>query len=250
MPHCPFCDRNHNSRRGEHVIPKWIAREFPDIKWDITNLLTNYNRIGAKNHIHILTQRPCSACNNGWMAKLENLAKPVLLPLIHGKPSTLSIKDQIIIATWFFKTAVMYDLHSEIHAPRPRYFEDDEHHELKSTLSFNHTYRVFIGKYTGDDFFTIQEDHSGITVAHRSDLKPLGDTVRVYAVTLLVKHLVLQIFCAKIPNDVAFYIRDYRSFYIQIVQPHAVMWPPPQNFDDMLLYKFINRWSETPPPPP
>ena len=249
MPHCPFCDRDHSSRRGEHVIPKWIAKEFPDIKWDLTNRLTQYNRKGEK-YIHILTPRPCSSCNTTWMSDLEKLAKPILLPLIHGIPTTLSIKDQIIIATWFVKTAMTYDLHSESQAPRPRYFEDTEHREFKSNLSFHPSYRVFIGKYTGDAMFTIQEDHSGVSVAHRSDLKPLGDTVRVYALTLLVKHLVLQIFCAKIPNDLTFYIRDYRRFYIELVQPHAVRWPPSQYFDDLLLDKFIDRWSEEPPPPP
>jgi hypothetical protein len=42
----------------------------------------------------------CRDCNNGWMREIENLAKPIMTPLILGKPGRIWPRDQQIIATW------------------------------------------------------------------------------------------------------------------------------------------------------
>ncbi|MCA1614295.1 MAG: hypothetical protein LC800_09195, partial [Acidobacteria bacterium] len=203
-------------------------------------------------YIPILTQRPCGTCNSGWMSELEKLAMPILLPLFHGTRSTLDLREQTIVALWFFKTAVTYDLHSEIRAPRPAYFDEAECRQLKTTLSFNPSYMVYLGKYTGNRFFTIQEDHSGVSVVHRNNLQPTGDPVRAYALTLLIKHLVLQIFCTKADlTSVPFYKRDWSPFYVELAAlPVSVRWPPLRNLNDALIEQFIFRWSESPPMPP
>ncbi|MBC7912426.1 MAG: hypothetical protein H7Y30_18105 [Pyrinomonadaceae bacterium] len=187
------------------------------------------------------------------MSELEKMSIPVLLPIIHGTPVTLSLPEQVIVATWFFKTAVMYDLHSERQAPRPLYFEDYEHRQLRDTLSMNPFYAIYLGKYTGEQFFIIQEDHSDLVFAKRSDLQPLGDSVRVYSLTLAIKHLVLQIFCAKttLLSTVPLYARDWSAFYVQLATlPFRVDWPPPLNLDDSLIEHFIHRWSDIPSLPP
>ncbi len=194
------------------------------------------------------------------MHELEDAASPILIPLIHGQPATLSVHDQLTIRTWFFMKAVMYDLHSEREKPhprspegkkpRPRYFENGEHRALMSTLFMHPAYMVFIGRYKGNQHGVIQEDHSGVSVGKRDDLKPLGDPVRGYAVTFMIEHLVLQIFCAKVDPALPFYLRDFRPFYAEIGRsPDAVRWPPPRDFNDALLDKFINRWSEDAPLP-
>jgi hypothetical protein len=50
-------------------------------------------------------------CNSGWMKEIEDKAKPILVPLIEGKRSLLSLDDQITIATW----AVLKSIVSEYH---------------------------------------------------------------------------------------------------------------------------------------
>jgi hypothetical protein len=37
------------------------------------------------------------------MSDLENVSKPVIAPLIHGVPAVLDLREQMTIATWFFK---------------------------------------------------------------------------------------------------------------------------------------------------
>lgn len=42
----------------------------------------------------------CKKCNNGWMSQLEDLAKPILTPLIVGEPIVLNRDQQRIVAEW------------------------------------------------------------------------------------------------------------------------------------------------------
>jgi hypothetical protein len=147
---------------------------------------------------------------------------------------------------------MIYDLDAEKRAPRPRYFENDELRAFKATLSFYPTYMFFIGAYNGSEAGIFQEDHSGFTIAYQNDLIPLGDPVRVYALTLVIKHLVLQICCAKtIPAIGHFYMKDFRALCTQIgAVPNDVQWPPLYAFGDELIDEFIHRWSDVPPSPP
>ena len=249
MPECPFCLRKHKTRRGEHVLPKWMAEEFPDSIWALENRLTRYVRKSTK-YIHITTNQPCADCNSGWMSDLERLAKPVLVPLMHGTPSTLDIREQLIIAVWFIKTAMTYDLHSEQFAPRPRYFEINEHRALMSSLAFNPIYQFYLGAYGGPQPGLIQEDHFGVSVAEADSLKPLGEPVRAYSLTLMIKHLVLQVFCAKnVDPNLPMHMRPFTGFSIQITSGSPVNWPPQRVFGDNSIEEFIYRWSRIPNTP-
>lgn len=225
-----------------------MSREFHTDVWQMEDRLTKYVR-KTKKYIHIVTPEPCSRCNNEWLSDLEKMAQLILVPFMHGKPSILTIGDQVIIARWFFKTALMYDLHAEKQAPRPRYFEDDEYTTFKAGLSFRPSYIFFIGPYGGNQPSIIQEDHSGVSVAYRDDLKPLGDPVRAYALTLVVDHLVLQVFCAKVDESIGtFRMRDFTPVSTQIaISANDVRWPPAYSIGDNLIDKFIHRWSDFPP---
>lgn len=259
FPICTFCGKNDAKPSKEHIIPKWMSREFPDSTWELTNRLTKYVRKSTK-YVHLIARYPCMNCNSGWMSDLEQLASPILIPLMHGQPATLSVHDQVTIRTWFFMKTVMFDLHSaveklhprhpEAKKPRPRYFENEELASLKSTLSVHPAYMVFIGRYKNKGRGIYQEDHSGVSVADANDLEPLSDPVRGYAFTFTIEHLVLQSFCAKIDPNLPFYLRDFRLFYAEIGRSSdAVRWPPPREFNDPLLDKFVYRWSEERPLP-
>lgn len=54
----------------------------------------------------------CQKCNNGWMSRLEGQhggVRPVLEPLVRGKPITLSRADQELLMRWIVKTAVVWE---------------------------------------------------------------------------------------------------------------------------------------------
>ncbi|MCD1643084.1 hypothetical protein [Aurantimonas coralicida] len=49
----------------------------------------------------------CEQCNNGWMSRLEVRARPILTPLILGEECVISTGDQVVIASWIAKTAMV-----------------------------------------------------------------------------------------------------------------------------------------------
>jgi hypothetical protein len=48
----------------------------------------------------------CAHCNNGWMSRLQEAAKPILIPLLQGKPSTLNRSRQQIVSAWSAMTVI------------------------------------------------------------------------------------------------------------------------------------------------
>jgi hypothetical protein len=42
----------------------------------------------------------CQSCNNGWMSRLENATKPILLKLTQGEPTALDREQQTLLAQW------------------------------------------------------------------------------------------------------------------------------------------------------
>jgi hypothetical protein len=51
----------------------------------------------------------CYDCQHGWMADLEELAKPVLIPMIEGRGRTLYENGRETVAAWAIKTAMSFE---------------------------------------------------------------------------------------------------------------------------------------------
>ena len=108
---CIFCGR-HGPFSREHVIPEWAAR------------LLSVGRLSVEPRRMGVSMRPwatvgtfghtvnsvCARCNNGWMAELEGLAKPVLARLIRPNgPVELSQDKQAFLTAWLWKLAIVHE---------------------------------------------------------------------------------------------------------------------------------------------
>jgi hypothetical protein len=51
----------------------------------------------------------CEDCNNGWMSRIENEAKPILVKMLKGKSFVLDKKSQAKLATWALKTMLVFN---------------------------------------------------------------------------------------------------------------------------------------------
>ena len=76
----------HKERQGDNPIREWM-KSVPDLKCNAA----------------------CEECNQGWMSKLEDRAKPVLTPLIQGTPTRLEPHVLETICFWALKTILMVD---------------------------------------------------------------------------------------------------------------------------------------------
>lgn len=113
---CIFCDKDHTDGHklsGEHLWPQWIKKILPiGPENRHSSLPISYGRVGDAVFIEPdYIQRtgnaagrkikvPCTQCNNGWMSRIENEARPILTPLIVGDNATISTEDQKKIAAW------------------------------------------------------------------------------------------------------------------------------------------------------
>jgi hypothetical protein len=95
----------------EHVWSQWLAIDVPELGGfgtEITGI------VGAPESLRRQRRKAsslkpkvvCAACNNGWMSRLQQSAKPYLLPMIRGEECTLDAPGQEIVAAWLTMTAM------------------------------------------------------------------------------------------------------------------------------------------------
>ena len=131
---CLFCGRLWGTARrsDEHVLPKWMrqheqttltaphqsyslgldldadSREFVELPR--TLVTRKSTMLGLK------TRDVCADCNNGWMSKLEEAARPIILRVAEaarsGDEVELSRADARTLALWCQKTAATNELTS------------------------------------------------------------------------------------------------------------------------------------------
>jgi hypothetical protein len=101
----------------EHVIPKWLLLHLnlPPNDQMFYGVADSTSGELTRQRVHssftFVEGRVCEKnCNNGWMRRLENAAKPILVPLIDGQqpPSELSSAGRTIVAKWTAKTAYVH----------------------------------------------------------------------------------------------------------------------------------------------
>ena len=121
---CVFCGRS-GGASGEHVIPTWLGPVLvrsqaptgvrPGGK-PITHRFTPPEADGGRprewstDAPALVTKAVCTVCNNGWLSDLETAVAPVLTPLVVGQPYELSSDEQRLVATWIYKTVLLFQM--------------------------------------------------------------------------------------------------------------------------------------------
>lgn len=108
---CIFCGADADSR--EHIFPNWLndmivvdgadAHQF----LVLSGKLTQQRNYRARNSASQTARVVCGPCNNGWMSSLELEAKPALGPMIANRMTRLDSPQQLIVARWAIKTAMV-----------------------------------------------------------------------------------------------------------------------------------------------
>jgi hypothetical protein len=147
---CAFCgDRTKLTR--EHVFADWLAPYLPEGSSGhavVSNLRgldgaslkmvadQSHSRQGSLHNLRRTTKKntlkvTCEACNTGWMSRLQEQVKPILLPMIQGEWPEISSWQRRILAAW----AVMFTMIAEFadQSTQSSRFEDRE--RLRLTLT-------------------------------------------------------------------------------------------------------------------
>lgn len=125
---CTFCGDKSVSRGKEDVVPLWLARKLayiaqmhhPEsmptyVNYGFDNLADfqagNASSAIPSGAIPAAYKLPdvCKECNNGWMSRLEEAAKHLIVGLLMDEQKFLAPYDQFILSTWMVKTCLTYD---------------------------------------------------------------------------------------------------------------------------------------------
>ena len=103
---CIFCDAYGLTK--EHIWAAWLNPYLPK---NVVNHKFFSETIFPGRSVHETKirsgsaqsgrlRRVCLSCNTGWMSKVQEQTKPILLPLILGQTSSLHRKAQTTLSTW------------------------------------------------------------------------------------------------------------------------------------------------------
>jgi hypothetical protein len=104
---CIFCGGKPINE--EHSWGQWLRAYYPPadkpgykqlrvIEYRDRSDFQSLRRAGEAQRL--VVKCVCSKCNSGWMGGIQNDTKPIVLPLIMGKPGILTPEKQLQIATW------------------------------------------------------------------------------------------------------------------------------------------------------
>jgi hypothetical protein len=185
---CSFCERPGTSK--EHVFAQWLA----DVVVGEGDF--NLKRSGGRSKqglktVGVTTRAACRKCNNEWMSRFEDAAKPLISPLIRDEPVRwASAAIQAEVARWAFKTALMFDRSSV-----PPDVSPPEHcTHLFRTRVPPPSVQIYLGLYrpraNETEFITVG---AGAATVGRGDPGVPAD-LNGYRVTFNIGHVIFQIY--------------------------------------------------------
>jgi hypothetical protein len=183
------------------------------------------------------------------MSQLEDKVKPILAPMIHGEQTILSRANQLTLAKWATKSAVVYDTHVE---DDEYFFTNADCHTLftSSATPFVDS-AIYLARYDGVPTEQIVLKESRRTGTPQS---PYADNdlfyLETYTATLAIKHFVLQVFALRRHEElrktgpVRVGIADFWRDRTICIWPigDSVIWPPRLPLDTASFSNFVYRW--------
>jgi hypothetical protein len=161
----------------------------------------------------------CASCNNGWMAWMEGTARPILIPMIAGQPTSLTMEQQRVVARWVAKTAMVFQLATEHSSIRPHHYRS-----LKLHLAPPPGNQVWLGARTAEEPVPAAFGIRTSDLRHATDDREFHS----YLVTIVIGHFIAQLFGHDLPLDSEWTRRgEFEDALIPIYpEREAVTWPP------------------------
>lgn len=236
MARCAFCDQNRTLNK-EHVIARKFKNDAPPPgPGQLPRLLAVDQLRGNQwesDDFDIQVRAPCPDCNAGWMNDLDDLARPIIRPMLRGEQVDLAPDDQHVIARWATKIGLVADFtHRATRVMRPRDF-----HTFYETREPTALTGVWLAAYA-------ESRHPVLRLFARSvSIRPQGarlDLPKAHLVTFRIGHAVFQVVIPWIPMP---FRRgaDNERFVVQIWPETSddIRWPPERILrDDEELTEF------------
>jgi hypothetical protein len=248
---CIFCGSPGLSR--EHVFADWLRNYVPR---DLERHTQKHSIVGPRMEVWAESTRKfsgdprsrrvpvvCRPCNQGWMGKMQERAKPYLLPLILGQSSKLRPTGQSAVAAWA-TMAVMVAEHVD---PRVVTVPPPERTKFMNTLQPPKTWHIWLARY-------VRSEWNGYW-AHNSihfippEQNPTGRPQRAPArknsqeTTFVVGQLYIRAFSSPFSLHESWMIpavSEGQLVRLWAPERHTIRWPPPLSLSDQQAFGLSN----------
>ncbi len=172
---CIFCGETKNLS-GEHIFADWMSPYLPPSPEGTLHVVEYINhddvgRIGerllergrlqqAGDHRARKIKVVCGTCNNGWMSRLQELARPYLEPRLQARWAFMPVAGQKAVACW----AAMFSMVFEASQPETASFSQAQRSEFWSSegLEPPQDLLVWLGRMQNGVFRPISVWHKGL----------------------------------------------------------------------------------------
>ena len=237
VTNCIFCGGQPTT--NEHIWPRWSHAYLPKGQKKTLTLVATQLRDRTDIEYAIRGGDPhdwqvkCvdERCNNGWMRRIENRAKPIVLRMIRDSQTRISDQDQRVLASWVAIKAVV----SEFYGADQRISHRTQRRRLRKTGSPPlDTWRIWIAQYSGPRAGALWNAHrAALLPAERAHWrKAEGSTyfntqVLTYVVGKVFIHLIRS--SSKIVTDLWRFDPRASGNLCRIWPPTglSILWPTP-----------------------
>jgi hypothetical protein len=135
----------------------------------------------------------CGSCNNGWMSRLENEAKPIVESILDGKLEDLDASVQSTLALWAVKTTMVLEA---VDPNRLWFYSVDERQRMRAARALPQRTFVWIAKCIDQpNLYSAAKDLRTRTV--------LGDdNVHAFVMTMAFGSLAFQVVTIRTPATI------------------------------------------------
>lgn len=251
---CIFCGGKPLSR--EHIWSQWTYQIFPKRRDGTHDRIVGVTigadgpkayTISRKTHQGDVSTTKVKAvckqrCNNGWMSRLEECAKPTLTKLMTATPTVLHSDDAKIISAW----AAMKVMVSEYGTTEDVVSLQSERQFVMDNLAAPKNWNIWVASHHGDAWRSGYMRHSATLglVDEKGNPKPLNETLakNTQYVFLGVGHLLIIVLSSQVPGK-SFSLDHRLSHIVRRIHPFVgdVRWPPLAAISDADIDLHLSR---------
>jgi hypothetical protein len=129
-----------------------IIFNFPDTVTEFVESITRRNGDPRIMRVRCV----CQPCNSGWMGRLQNLAKPLLVQLMNGEKIELEPQQQRTVAAW----AAMSVMSAEFRFPNKVAISYRDRQHLRETGGPPDNWKIWIGNFNRERWKTWHAHHN------------------------------------------------------------------------------------------
>jgi hypothetical protein len=189
----------------------------------------------------------CGNCNNKWMSRVENKAKPIIGCMFEDLALPLDVQQQTLLSNWAVKTAMVLD---SVKNPESnaRFYLKAECATFRLKRTIPDRIRIWIGRSSlsalgayGTDLAIVSPHSLKLGVGMATTVVVGHLAVQVLAMHIYAEHL------AKNVEDIEPKPGNWDSMLVPIwpIGRHSVMWPPQITFTGSgqhSIARLMDRW--------